>query len=120
MTLSTYIMSSQERLERKYISLCNTYSDIFQHLPTLYQYAQKCESVIELGVRGVVSTYAFTLGLMHNNSYKKKLLVNDVEPCPIEELQSIMNDLPIDFQYQWISDLDMVVEELKPPVGFQL
>lgn len=104
-------MSSQERLERKYVKLCNTYSDIFQHLPTLYQYAKQCESIIELGVRGVVSTYAFTLGLMHNNSDKKKLLVNDIEPCPIEELQSIMNDLPIEFQYKWISDLDMVVEE---------
>ena len=34
-------------------------SDINEHLPTLHDYASKCESVLELGVRGVISSYAF-------------------------------------------------------------
>ena len=33
--------------------------DIYEHLPTLKEYADKCESVLELGLRGIVSTWAF-------------------------------------------------------------
>lgn len=46
-------------VEEKYQELCNTPSDIFKHLPTLREYADKCNSVTELGVRGCVSLYAF-------------------------------------------------------------
>ena len=46
-------------------------SDINEHLPTLYKYAQECESVIELGVRGVISSYALVYGLVSNNKSKK-------------------------------------------------
>ena len=46
-------------------------SDINQHLPTLLEYTKKCNSVVECGVRDVVSSYAFGLGLIGNpnNSY---------------------------------------------------
>lgn len=54
-----------------YNSKCQLYSDIFEHLPTLYEYTKKCNSVVECGVREVVSSYAFGLGLIGNpnNSY---------------------------------------------------
>lgn len=45
-------------LHNKYTTLCKNRSDINEHLPTLYEYANKCDSVFETGVRGVVSTYA--------------------------------------------------------------
>ena len=38
---------------------CSTPSDIHEHLPTLRAYAQRCDSIAELGVRTVVSTWAF-------------------------------------------------------------
>lgn len=47
------------RIEEKYQQHCNTPSDINEHLPTLRRYAEQCETVCELGVRGVVSTWAF-------------------------------------------------------------
>jgi len=49
-----------------YQSKCRSYSDIFEHLPTLYEYTKKCNSVVECGVRDIVSSYAFGLGLIGN------------------------------------------------------
>lgn len=43
----------------KYQSLCNTSSDINELLPLLALYASRCSHITEMGVRGVVSTYAF-------------------------------------------------------------
>jgi len=100
-----------DKLEQKYYSLCNSQSDINEHLPILYEYAKDCESIIELGVRGVTSTYSFIRGLINNNSKNKSLLINDIEPCPIDELVEIIKELPIEFKYEWINDLDMVVDK---------
>jgi hypothetical protein len=50
-------------IERKYREKCETPSDIHDHLPTLRRYAAQCDSVTELGVRTVVSTWAFLAGL---------------------------------------------------------
>jgi hypothetical protein len=41
-----------EQLKIKYNNFCNYSSDINEHLPTLYNYARECESILELGVRG--------------------------------------------------------------------
>ena len=43
----------------RYVNKCNAPSDIHEHLPTLSNYSEKCDSVIELGMRYVVSTWAF-------------------------------------------------------------
>lgn len=99
-------------INQKYTHLCQEWSDIYEHLPTLYRYASECESVIELGVRTCISSWAFTLGLLHNNSTtRKKLLLNDITPCDINELLDASQSLPIDIEYQWINDLDLNVQE---------
>jgi hypothetical protein len=46
-------------IEKRYQELCNTPSDIFKHLPKLREYADKCNHITEMGVRGCVSLYAF-------------------------------------------------------------
>jgi len=99
------------KLENKYKELCNTTSDINEHLPTLFHYASKCKSVIELGVRGCVSTYAFLYGLNNNNTNTKKLLLNDINPCNISDIIELTNDLGVDLKYEWISDLEMNINE---------
>ena len=43
----------------RYNELCNTPSDINEHLPTLQRYASECTTVTECGVRSGVSSYAF-------------------------------------------------------------
>jgi hypothetical protein len=43
----------------KYHHLCSVPSDINEHLPILKRYAEECEHITEMGVRYVVSTWAF-------------------------------------------------------------
>ena len=44
---------------KKYIELSKTPSDINEHLETLKKYAQECDIIVEMGVRSIVSTWAF-------------------------------------------------------------
>ena len=46
---------------KKYIELSKTPSDINEHLETLKKYAQECDTIIEMGVRSIVSTWAFLI-----------------------------------------------------------
>lgn len=43
--------------------LCTTKSDINEHMETLRDLARQCNSVVELGVRSCVSTWAFIEGM---------------------------------------------------------
>lgn len=100
-----------DKVKNKYTILSNTNSDINEHLPTLYKYATECESIIELGVRGCVSSWAFVYGLLNNNKPIKKILLNDITACDINELLTVTNRLAINIDYKWINDLELVVNE---------
>lgn len=93
-------------ITNKYTQLCNTPSDINEHLPTLCQLATECNSILELGVRGVVSSWAFTNGLLIGSTpnTKKTLFLNDLQICDIREL---LEHTCIDIKYQWINCLDL-------------
>lgn len=62
-------------MELEYDRLANTPSDINEHLPVLRTLAAECSSVGELGVRGVVSSWALALGLSESTSAGAKRLV---------------------------------------------
>jgi len=47
---------------KKYIELSKTPSDINEHLETLKKYTQECDVIVEMGVRSIVSTWAFLAG----------------------------------------------------------
>jgi len=102
-------------VENKYTYLKNTPSDINEHLETLYTYATTCESVIELGVRGCVSSWALLKGLLDNNQNTKKIFLNDLEHCNIDELLQIVKKInedthsyhKVEIDYKWVSDLDL-------------
>lgn len=46
-------------LETKYKHACNKVSAINEHLPILYTYAKECSHITEMGVAGIISSYAF-------------------------------------------------------------
>lgn len=48
--------------------------DMTEHMPTLLRYASECDHIIEMGVRYVVSTWAFLL------AKPKKLISYDIAP----------------------------------------
>jgi hypothetical protein len=102
---------NKEYVSNKYTELCNTPSDINEHLPTLYNYATNCESVIELGVRGCISSWALMNGLLNNNSNNNKrsyLLLNDLCECDIREIlyhSQYLNNMKVN--YIWKNDLEL-------------
>lgn len=100
-----------DRIKSKYEHLCSRRSDINEHLPTLYKYASECDSVIELGVRGVVSSYAFIYGLLNNQKSTKKIFMNDISPCNINNILDNTKTLDIDVKYKWINDLQLEIPE---------
>lgn len=53
-------------LEILYKSACDTRSDINEHVPIHYELAKECNSVIEIGVRDMVSTWGLLKGLSEN------------------------------------------------------
>jgi hypothetical protein len=102
-----------ENIVHKYNNLCILPLDINEHLPTLYKYAKECNSVLECGVRGCVSSWAFAYGLIDNkNDIPKKLLLNDIEVCDIDELlNNTKNIKNLQVEYKWCSDLDLELSE---------
>ena len=86
--------------------------DIYEHLPTLYKYASKCNSVLECGVRASVSSWALAHGLINNNSDNKKLILNDIEPCDVSKLLECTKSIyHLNVSYEWVSDLDLDLKE---------
>jgi len=98
-------------LIKKFRGLCNTTSDINEHLPVLFRYAKQCDSALELGVRGCISSWAIASGLLENkNGARKRLFMNDMQECQIGEIIDAVSTLNIDVKYEWKSDLDIVFE----------
>jgi uncharacterized protein (UPF0128 family) len=47
-----------QKILEKYNQLCQTQSDINEHLPVIKKYAEECEHITEMGIRYIVSTWA--------------------------------------------------------------
>jgi hypothetical protein len=86
-------------------------SDINEHLEILFEYASKCESVIELGVRGIVSSWAFAKGLINNNKPTKKILMNDIDDVDATDFILEVRNYGIDAKFIKSNDLDLDIEE---------
>ena len=77
-----------------YNNLCNEKSDIHEHLPTLKKYAEKCNHITEMGVRTVVSTWAF---LLARPKYLKSI---DIAYHPnIELVKKLSQEENINFEF---------------------
>jgi hypothetical protein len=92
-------------LEDYYFEKSQTPSDIYQHLVVLREYAGKCDSVVECGVREVVSSYAFAVGLKSNpnNSY---ILVDPYKSKQIDPFLQMCKDEGVNASFCNMSDLD--------------
>lgn len=104
-----------ENIKEKYFQLCDTPSDINEHLSTLFKYSKKCSSVLELGVRECISSYAFASGLVsedNENPGHKLLVLNDINECNISELTGYCEKIQdkLDIQWFWINDLDLQLD----------
>lgn len=93
-------------LEKYYEIKCKTIGDIHEHLPILKHYTELCEHVTEMGVRDVVSTFAFMMGK------PKRLVSIDVyEPKLLGEVNKLAQENNIDFKFVLGSTLEITIEE---------
>ena len=96
-------------LEETYNKLMVTPSDINEHFPTLKKYTEECESVVEMGVRWVVSTYAFLAG-------KPKQLVSIDMQHPstwgasLDSVEQIAKEINCNFKFIQANTLEIDIE----------
>ncbi len=87
---------TKEEIEDRYQELCITESDINQHLPTLRMYADQCEAITEMGVRGCVSLFAFL------SSNAKKVTAIDILNVWVPDVEKLTficaDDLQIEIE----------------------
>lgn len=94
-------------------------SDINEHLELLYEYTRSCDSVLELGVRDCVSTWAFLKGLMDNSSVKKRLICNDLSRSKhIDTVIAISKALECDMEFIEQDDLSLDLKEERVDLCF--
>ena len=85
-------------------------SDINEHLQTLRRYGSECETIIEMGVRGITSTWAFLA-----SSPKKMVSIDFQHPSifggNIEEVSDLAREYGIDFEFRLQNTLVCDIEE---------
>ena len=92
-----------------YNELCNKPSDIHEHLPTLKALTEGCEHVTEMGVRWIISTYAFLAG-------KPKSLVSiDIQHpqtwnADLSRVETLAKENNIDFKFILSSTLEVDID----------
>jgi hypothetical protein len=93
-----------------YVQKCRTPSDINEHLPTLYDYTKKCDSVVECGVRNIVSSYAFASGLL-GNSNNKYFMVDPYKSNQIDGFVKACKNEGINAEFIHASDIECPLVE---------
>ena len=88
----------------------NTPSDINEHLETFKKYSSECDTVVEMGVRGITSTWAFLMG-----KPKKMISIDFQHPeifgGDIHEVYRICNDLNIEYEFKLEDTLKCDIEQ---------
>jgi hypothetical protein len=98
------LLNFAENIEEEYQNACKTKSDINEHLLILKKYAEKCETVTELGVRDGQSTRAFLA------AKPKKLISIDLY---IDQNAKILENLnkEVDWNYKIGNTLEIEIKE---------
>lgn len=99
-----------EDIRKEFQHLVETPCDINEHLETLRRYASECESVLEMGVRKCVSSWAFALGLLENGSSVKRLILNDIDICPSEYIEACAKRAGLELRPLWVNNLTLELD----------
>jgi len=97
-----------------YENRCSQNNDIAEHLPILKDYAEDCDNIVELGVRSIVSTWAFLMGhpkslisvdIKHPSLYKD----HDPDGCDLGLVKRIAKQEGINFAFYEGSSLEISI-----------
>lgn len=94
---------------------CQKVSDINEHLPILKAYAEECDTIVEMGVRSLVSTWAFLAGhskrltsidIKHPNQYLNHDPLSD-----LIGVERMAKEAGIDFKFILGDTTQIVIDE---------
>jgi len=109
--INKIVTSSNENVLDLYFNeKCKIESDIYEHLPTLRYYTTKCNSVIECGVRSIVSSYAFASALSYHKN-NKFTMIDPYKSDQIDSFLSLCNSLDVNTTFFEGSDLKYPLEK---------
>jgi hypothetical protein len=100
-------------LEKTYFAHHLQTSDINEHLPHLRALAWECSSVVEIGVRHMVSTWALLLGLAENDLKLRSYTGIDLNFPPADSLylaQSLSKENGVAYRFMQINDMNLELE----------
>lgn len=100
-------------MEAAYQRNCSKPSDINEHLPVLMRYAAECNTVVECGVRDIVSSYAFANALKGKEK-NCHILVDPYRSHNMDGFISLCKREKVNVVYIQASDLDV------PPIHTDL
>lgn len=80
--------SSSTELTGIYEHHCRAVSDIYEHIPILRQLASECSSVVEIGIRTMVSSWGVLLGLTESKAESKLYIGIDLAMPPAHNLHT--------------------------------
>ena len=93
-------------IEQKYKEASNNASDINQHIHTLRSYSEECNHITEMGVRGVVATWAFLA------ANPERFVCYDLERhANVDDAELLCIDADISFQFHEQDVLSADIEE---------
>jgi len=83
---AAYALPESTALKKHYAASCQTPSDIFEYLPVLKNLSCECPSAVEIGVRGIVSTWGILQELSENKSGTASYIGIDIVSPPKNSL----------------------------------
>lgn len=105
---------AKERLYRMYQHSSKTPSDIHEHVPVLKGLAKECNTVVEMGVRSMVSTWGILQGLSENQaSYRSYLGIYLNHPSfeSLELASYLACKTGISFDFWQANNMDIDIEQ---------
>ncbi len=101
---------AKNRLKHLYERHCNERSDINEHVPVLRDLAKQCGSVVEIGLRTMVSSWGILQGLSENSENERSYLGIDLSYPPKEtfdQATALSAGNGIDFQFLKANDMEI-------------
>lgn len=94
-------------IEKLFQHFTNKQSDINEHMPTLKKYAEMSDTIVEMGVRDVVSTWAFLAGK------PKKLTSLDLRKSKnVKHAEAMAKNEGLNFEFIVADSLEIDIEEV--------
>lgn len=101
-------------LNKFYAHQCTTYSDIYEHIPVLSNLARECSSVVEIGIREIVSTWGILHGLSESSFPQRRYIGIDLDLPPwgpLQRAREIAESQNISFQFWKGNDMEIDIPQ---------